>query len=118
MGKLGRHRLKSFSLPETVVAMVIILSVFAIATMVLTGTGRTQLTVQQLNAANLLRVYAAKTAQGRDWSTDSVQIDGFRIRKEVSLYPGYDSLLLIHYSIRDVNNKNLADWQSLVRTDE
>lgn len=117
MGPLIPNRYKAFSLPETIVALVFILSVFMTATMILTGTGRTALTPQKLKAGNLLRQFAQKTREERLFVTDSVQIEGFRLYRVVSPYPGYDSLLTIHYYIADQNNKRLADWRSLVRSD-
>jgi Tfp pilus assembly protein PilV len=118
MGKLKQSGVDAFSLPETIVALVIILAVFAIATMVLAGTGRTGLTAQQLNAANVLRQFAEKTQASRLFLTDSASVGDFRVYRVVSTYPGYDSLLDIHYYITDQNQKRLADWQSLVRADE
>jgi Tfp pilus assembly protein PilV len=118
MGKLIRRRLASFSLPETIVALVIILGIFGIATAIITGTGRTHLSIQQLNATNLLRRYADSTRALKEWTNDSATAGEFVLRRQVDPYPGYDSLLRIHYYIYDVNRKLLADWLSLVRADE
>ena len=118
MGKLIRRRLASFSLPETIVALVIILSIFGIATVIITGTGRTHMTVQQLNATNLLRQYADRTRALKAFNDDSISAGEFVLRREINPYPGYDSLYRIHYSIYDDNRKLLADWSSLVRADE
>jgi len=118
MGKLIHRKIAAFSLPETIVALVIILGIFGIATVVLTGTGRTHLSVQQLNATNLLRQYADRTRTGKEWTSDSVAAGEFVLRRQVDNYPGYDSLLRIQYYIYDMNRKLLADWQSLVRADE
>jgi type II secretory pathway pseudopilin PulG len=118
MGKLTTRRLPAFSLPETIVALVIILGVFGLGVVVLTGTGRTHLSVEQLNAVNLLEQYADSTRTQRLWTSDSVVMGTFVLRRKVETYPGYDSLLQIHYYIYDTNRKLLADWQSLVRADE
>ena len=118
MGKLKANKLNAFSLPETIVALVIILSVFATATMIVVGTGRTRLTIQQLGAANLLQLYSDRSRELKEFTTDSETVDGFHLHRDVGMYPGYDSLLRVHYSIYDGNNQLLSDWQSLVRTDE
>ena len=118
MGKLKDRRLAAFSLPETIVSLVIILGIFGIATVILTATGRTQLTVQQLNAGNLLREYADSTVALRQWTNDSMAGGEFVFRREVTAYPDYDSVVRIHYFIYDVNRKLLSDWQTIVRTDE
>jgi len=117
MGELALQRYKAFSLTETIVAMVIILAVFATGTMILTGTGRAGVSVQQLKANGLLQLFAHQTREMRLFSSDSEMVEGFRLYRVVSPYPGYDSLLQIHYSIFDQNNKKLADWRSLVRAD-
>ena len=117
MGELITRRCSAFSLPETIVALVIILAVFVMGTMILTGTARTGVTVKQLRANELLRQLAQKTRESRLFSTDSMVVDEFRLYRFVSLYPGYDSLLVIHYTVLDQNNKSLADWRLLVRSD-
>lgn len=116
MGKL--KRVAAFSLPETIVALVIILGIFGIATVVLTGTGRSYLTVQKLAAADMLRQYEERTHRLGEFTSDSTVVGEFVLRRQVQTYPGYDSLLSIHYYIYDANRKILADWQSLVRADE
>jgi type II secretory pathway pseudopilin PulG len=118
MGKLIRQRLAAFSLPETIVALVIILTVVGIATVIITGTGRNRLTIQELRATEVLRGYADSTRALKLWTSDSAVAGEFIVRRQVSPWQGYDSLLRIHYYIYDVNRKLLADWQSLVRADE
>jgi Tfp pilus assembly protein PilV len=118
MGQLTTRRFAAFSLPETIVALVIITGIFGIGTVVLTGTGRTHLSAQQLNAVNLLQQYADSTRAQKLWTSDSVAMGEFVLYRQVDIYPGYDSLLRIHFYIYDANRKLLAGWQSIVRADE
>jgi hypothetical protein len=118
MGKLIRHKLPAFSLPETIVALVIILSIFGMATMILAGTAKSQVSVRELTTRNLLQRYADKTLQQRDFSNNTETVEEYMLRREVGAYPEYDSLVRIHYYIYDRNHQLLADWQLLERLNE
>jgi hypothetical protein len=114
MGRLINSKLKAFTLLETMVALVIIFTVFGITTAVITQTALHGISIRKLRAESLLNEYAGRTIRQKEFFNAEERRDDFLLRREMTLYPGYDSLLCIHYYIYNPDRQLLHDWQQLI----
>jgi hypothetical protein len=112
MGKINTS-LKSSTILETIVALVIILTIFGIATVVFVRTTATSMSTSKLAAQQLLSAYAASTEQQRQFFNDDRRVGPFEIRRTVSASSNLPNLWQIHYYIYDRRDSLLSDWQSL-----
>ncbi|HEY4208134.1 MAG TPA: hypothetical protein VGM31_15020 [Puia sp.] len=110
MGKLTIIRVKANSILETTVAMVIILTVFGIATFVFVRVSATAANTGRLQAHQVLMEYAARTEKDQEFFDDRQMIDSFEVRRYVQGQPT-GALWKIHYYIYDRNHLLLSDWQ-------
>jgi len=111
MGKMTAF-LKSSTLLETIVALVVIVTIFGIATVLFVRITATSMSTTRLAAQQLLSSYAANTEQQRQFYNDDKIIGHFEIKRTVEASRNIANLWQIHYYIYDRRDSLLSDWQS------
>jgi Tfp pilus assembly protein PilV len=104
-------KVRSSTILEVVVSMVIIVVVFGIAMMIFTNVQRSSLSVKKLRAQALLRE-AANTAD----ATKTITADEFRIEQEVKPYRADSALTDVHLTAYDQNRQKVAELEKVTLT--
>lgn len=114
MAVLRKARLRAGTLLETMIALVIIVTIFGIATMVLVRVTAGSASVRKLRAERILERYAEDTRRQGLFTDEERSLDSFIIRREVKGTDISKNLWQIHYIIYDQGRIPLAEWQQLV----
>jgi uncharacterized membrane protein len=115
MGKIVNKRLAAATIIETVVAMVIILVLFAITTTVLVQTSLRSFSIKRIKAAQLVNTCFVKTANEKSFFNEQIAMDEYLIKKEVQQYGRNNNVLAIRIIVADNNNTELVSEQRLIR---
>jgi hypothetical protein len=107
-------KLKSSTILETIVALVIILAFFGIATTVFVRVTATSMSTTKLRAEQLLKVYAEKTARERLFFDEEVIQEDLRLQRIALPAMGSPNLWEMRYSIYDSRDSLLSHWKSLL----
>lgn len=99
MAQVNTLKLKASTLLEVIVAMVIILIVFVLATGIFSNVIRSSpsLKAQKINA--VISGVLEKSMQNGDWQDEVIQVDSMQFQKTVTSYQGRHDLLLISLSV-------------------
>ncbi|HTC00444.1 MAG TPA: hypothetical protein VK705_07160 [Ferruginibacter sp.] len=116
MGTVKIYRLRGNTILETIVALVIIITIFGTATTLFVKVAASSTSMQKLTAENILKTYAIKTEEQKLFFTDEEEINGYRVKREVTAMDNLKNMTMIHFYIFDQNNKLLSDWQQLIST--
>jgi hypothetical protein len=114
MDTIKIFRVNGNTILETIVALVIIITVFGTATTLFVKVAASSTSMQKLTTENILKNYATKTEEEKLFFTDEETIDGYRVKREVTALDNIKNMILIHFYIFDQNNKILNDWQQLM----
>lgn len=95
MAELKRTQLKAATLLEVIVAMVIIMVVFVIATAIYTNVIRSSPTMKQQRARALATALIRKSLEDGNWEDETELTDSIALQKTVSEYPGHPDLRVI-----------------------
>jgi type II secretory pathway pseudopilin PulG len=107
----ARGKAKASTILETIVAMVIITTIFGIAIFVFVRSGLTATSQKKMKAEQVLKLYATKTRlQGEFFDTDE-QIDSFEVKRQVVSLNEFSKLWRIHFFVYDPGHVLLAQWQ-------
>nr|WP_068893381.1 prepilin-type N-terminal cleavage/methylation domain-containing protein [Pedobacter panaciterrae] len=101
MAKLIANKVKASTLLEVIVAMVIIMIVFVIATGIYTNVIKSSPSIKQQQARALASGIIQQSTLDRDWTESSVQVDSITLQKEVLPYEGYADLILIRVTAKE-----------------
>ncbi|MFT4093084.1 MAG: hypothetical protein QM640_05540 [Niabella sp.] len=99
LNRIFKYHITAYSIIEVIVALVIILFLFFIATEFLMNMNKQGFNVQRIEAANALDEYMQTTNAAKDFSTAKTQINGWTVSREVQPFPGADSLISIQYIV-------------------
>lgn len=119
MAELKAYKLKASTLLEVIVAMVVILIVFVLATGIYANVVRSAPSIRQqqlkANAASLIQ----DAAITQDWKDEVIERDSLMFQKTVVPYQGYQDLMLISVTVME-HGKQVAKVQKVVKpeTDE
>jgi hypothetical protein len=114
MGKVTLYRIRSTTILETIVALVVILTVFGTATTLFVRISATSTSVKMLSAQQVLKAYAENTEQQQLFFDEDRVIGRFEIKRQVSASGNFVNLWQIHYYIYDQNSVLLSQWQQYV----
>lgn len=109
-----RIRVKASSLIEVVVAMVIILLVFAIAMGIYANILRLSLSLQKYRAQTTLNQVLKRLEKSPKVSEENFSRDGFNIKQDISRYQNHPELKEIHLTAVDENELKLAEIRKVV----
>ncbi len=113
MGKIKITRLSSATLVETIVALVIILVLFAITATVLMQTTATSFSVKKLKAVQLIDRFADETEKDKSFFSDD-KIEGlFTLQKRVEENDFKKKVLVVKFLVVD-NNGKLVSYQNRI----
>jgi hypothetical protein len=115
MGTMINKRLPGATIVETIVAMVIILLLFGMATTVFVQVSLHSFSVKRQRAADMINAYALATGEDRSFINEELTKDGFVLKKEVENYQGREQVAAITFMVLDVNNELLARQKRLFR---
>ncbi len=114
-GLIKMHgRIEASSLVETVVAMIIILSVFGISMMVYMNVVKTGINLSNLNASLQLNELAEKTKKEKLYVDQTIESKGFSIQKKITKYNHDENLLLLEITAKDNGDKILASRKEII----
>lgn len=111
MGKITTS-LKSNTILETAVALVIIFAIFGIATVFFVRITATSITTTKLRAIQALKAYAENTEDQRLFFNDRQTIGDFSVKRIIKATGDFPNLWQIHYCIYDSHDNLLSDWQT------
>lgn len=103
--------IRSNTILETVVALVIILAVFGAATRIIVSVTSASMSVKRLTAEQLLKAYAENTERQKQFYDADTLAGRFRIKRTIVTGGSYPNLCQIHYAIYDTRDSLLAQWQ-------
>jgi hypothetical protein len=108
-----KYRLPASSILETVIALVIIMTIFGIATVLFVRVTASSGSVKMLIADQLLKEYAERTERRQQFFDSEDRIDGYELRRKVVRSDAWPRLCTIHYYIYDRNTQLLQEWQQI-----
>lgn len=101
MAKLISNKVNASTLLEVIVAMVIIMVVFVIATGIYTNVIKSSPSIKQQQARALAAGIIQQSKIDHDWTESQVQVDSITLQKEVLPYEGYVDLILIKVTAKE-----------------
>jgi len=107
MGKLMQPKLRSATLIETIVALVIIVAVTGLTVMVFVQVTTSGYSIRQTRAGGLIEKYVSETQQQRTFVDEEFQEEEFVIRKQILPHAYSKELVWVKISILDRENKPL-----------
>src|SRR5688500_580384 len=105
MGTIIQKRLPGATIVETIVAMVIILVLFGMATTIFVQVSRHSFSMKRQQAADLINAYSLATGEERSFVNEEISKDGFVLKKEVVSYRGHEQLTAVTFRAMDSNNE-------------
>jgi hypothetical protein len=106
--------MKASTILETIVALVIILAVFGIATTIFIRVGAVAISMRKLSAEQVLRHYAETTWREHLFFDSDERINGYEASRRVTEVQDETGLWRIHFYIYDHDHMLLTDWQQYV----
>ena len=86
MGKLKTNtRISAATLIETIIAMVIILTIFGIVTSVLVQSSIGYFSLSKMKATQMINEYAGETNDQKAFFDETIERNGFRITREINM---------------------------------
>lgn len=108
------HRLKASTLMESLIAMIIIVVCFGVATMIYSNVLDSDKQRQQLKAILVLNEEAIEMKKAKTFLDAEKQISDWVIKKIVKKYPNTENLYTISLSVIDRNGKIIAKRNELI----
>lgn len=100
---MGIKRTPAFTIIETIVALLIIVTIFAIVTLSFTRTMDSNNLNEKLEAHIIVIDYAIRTKTEKDFINASIESNKFSLNREIDYYQNNKSLL--HLTITAKNNR-------------
>lgn len=114
MAKLKSHKVKASTLLEVIVAMVVIMVVFVIATGIYTNVIKSAPSIKQQQGRALALGIIAQSKLERDWTEKSILVDSVTLHKEVVPYQEYSDLLLIRVTAKE-RGREISQVKQIVK---
>lgn len=107
-------KIKASTILETVVALVIILAIFSIATSIFINTAKVSVSIQKIKAREFLKVYAQKTKDEKLFYDEEQKEEDLIVKRELISNYKETSLITFRFSVYDINEVELASWNEQV----
>lgn len=114
VGSKLNTKLNASTILEVIVSMVIIVIVFGIAMMIYTNVLRLSLSAKKLRAQALLQETMFAAEHNAANTTQTFNINDFRIEQEVMPYQENSSLTDIHLTAYDQNQQKIAELEKVI----
>lgn len=117
MAGIRNYRITSATILETLVAMVILLTLFGIATTIFVQVTGSTYSVNKMAARYALDRYIAQTAELKTYFNEEFEEVGIHINKQVEVYNKGDNMVKIIFSVYDnVQHKKIDERVRLFST--
>ena len=103
MALLRSVKLRSATLLEVIVSLVIVMIVFGIAMMIYINVLNSTPTERELNYFLLMKEVSSETISSKRYFNEDINKNGIHIMKSVSKYHGLKDLMHLHLEIADGN---------------
>jgi outer membrane PBP1 activator LpoA protein len=113
MGKIKFKRYPAATLVETIVALVIILALFGIASTVLIQTNKVSYSTKKIKADYFIDQFARETDQQKSFSDNQIEMDLFTIKKKIDENKFQQKVVLMRFSAIDKNGR-LVTYQNRI----
>lgn len=108
MGGVKFHKIKSSSILEVVVSLVLITIVFSISFMIYHNVMRSGVSIRQMEASKKIEWHFAKTIQDKSYIDETIEEDDFIIQKKVSQFYNQENIYKIEFEVFNIEQKLLA----------
>lgn len=105
---------RASSFVEVLIAMVVILVVFAIAMMIYSNVLRLSLSIKKLKAQAILHDIILQDEKSGGVSARNVLVDEYNVEVKSSIVQGSNGLLLVHLTAYDRNQAKITDLQKII----
>lgn len=113
MTPVANHKIKSASLLEVVVALVVIFAVFAIATSLYINVISSSANLQQSRLGFEIERLASETKRDQSWIDSKIEIGNYVVEKTVKPYQNRKGVVQLGFVARNANQKVVIDWKEL-----
>ncbi len=113
-GSKLNNRVRASTIMEVVISMIIIVTVFGIAMMIFSNVLRLSLSAKKIRAQALLRETMLNAEHTANNTTQTFNIDDFRVEQEAKPYNGESNLTEIHLTAYDINQQKIAELQKVI----
>ena len=113
MGKIKLIRFSAATLVETIVALVIIMTVFGIAATVLIQTNTTSFSTKKIKADNFIEQFARETVSEKSFFDDQKDLNLFTLQKKIEENRFDQETIFVKFSAFDKNGK-LISYQNRI----
>lgn len=111
-------KVKASSILETVISMVVIVTVFTIALMIFGNVQRLSLSAKKVKVDGILNEALLTAEKAPSITKQSFTVDNFRIEEEISAYNNTTNLYLISLVAYDPNQEKIAQLKEVVSHDQ
>lgn len=111
-------KVKSATLIEVIVAMIIIMTIFALSMMIYVRVLNSSISERQVRIGLILKKVAENTASSKRFFDETFDEDGFNIRKNITKYDNRENLIHLHLEITDGGKTFRRDELILHEVDE
>lgn len=112
------HKIKGSSLLETLIAMVVVLVCFSIATMVLVNTMKSDNGRLKLHARLEMNALYIKALEDQDFVDNSTPYEGFTIDKKTEPYQDKPGLYLVSLKAISATGQALGELKHIILIDK
>ena len=113
MGGVKIKKIKSSSILEVVVSLVLITIVFSISFMIYHNVMRSGISIQQMLASKKIEGYFTKTKTEKSFVNETIEEDDFIIQKKVSQFDNQPKIYKIEFEAYNKEQRLLAYQRSI-----
>lgn len=114
MARLITSKVKASTLLEVIIAMVVIMIIFVIATGIYTNIIKSSPSIKQQQGRALALGIVQQSKLEQDWVEKSILVDSITLQKEVVPYLDYQDLLLITVTAKE-HGKEISRVKQIVK---
>ena len=107
-------QVKASSLIETIVAMMIVMLVFFVATTIYVNVLRNSVSLGVLSAGQQLQTIAEETKKNKSYFSETVELENITIIKTCTSYGSSDQLYLLDLEAEDKSGRVIANHKELI----
>ncbi|MDR3678549.1 MAG: hypothetical protein P4L41_01205 [Flavipsychrobacter sp.] len=109
-----KAEIKASTILEVVIAMVLIVVVFSIAMMIFANVTSSSLSVKKIRAQAILHEALLNAEKSTDPTSQSLNVEDFRIEQEIKPYNQMSQLYEIHLTAYDGNQQKITELEKVI----
>ncbi|PYF76657.1 PulJ/GspJ family protein [Pedobacter nutrimenti] len=110
MAALNKHQVRASTLPEVIIAMVVILIVFVIAIQIYNNVLHASPSLHEQLVRGLAENYMEKSITEKSYEQEDVMIDSLEFRREVLPFKGYQDVFIMKVNVFQ-SGKTMGSFQ-------